>query len=101
MINSDISDEGFFEEESLKDHDLIITTTANQELNILAAIYAKTYGIKRSIALVNRYNYLTLANRLGVDVIISPRTAWSAPCSGSSAGGGCAASPACSAVRRR
>ncbi len=73
VINSDISDEGFFEEESLKDHDLIITTTANQELNILAAIYAKTYGIKRSIALVNKYNYLTLANRLGVDVIISPK----------------------------
>ena len=73
VINSDISDEGFFEEESLQNHDLIITTTANQELNILAAIYAKTYGIKRSIALVNKYNYLTLANRLGVDVIISPK----------------------------
>ena len=73
VINSDISDEGFFEEESLKNHDLIITTTANQELNILAAIYAKTYGIKRSIALVNKYNYLTLAKRLGVDIIISPK----------------------------
>jgi len=73
VINSDISDEGFFEEESLQNHDLIITTTANQELNVLAAIYAKTYGIKRSIALVNKYNYLTLANRLGVDVIISPK----------------------------
>lgn len=73
VINSDISDEGFFEEESLENHDLIITTTANQELNVLAAIYAKTYGIKRSIALVNKYNYMTLANRLGVDVIISPK----------------------------
>ena len=73
VINGDISEEGFFEEESLKNHDLIITTTANQELNILAAIYAKTYGIKRSIALVNKYNYVTLANRLGVDVIISPK----------------------------
>ena len=73
VINSDISDEGFFEEESLRNHDLIITTTANQELNILAAIYAKTYGIKRSIALVNKSNYLTLSNRLGVDVIISPK----------------------------
>ncbi len=73
VINSDISEEGFFEEESLQNHDLIITTTANQELNVLAAIYAKTYGIKRSIALVNKYNYLALANRLGVDVIISPK----------------------------
>lgn len=73
VINSDISEEGFFEEESLKNHDVIITTTANQELNILTAIYAKTYGTKRSIALVNKYNYLSLASRLGVDVIISPK----------------------------
>lgn len=73
IINGDVSEEGFFEEESLGNHDLIITTTSNQELNILAAIYAKTYGIKRSIALVNKYNYLSIANRLGVDVIISPK----------------------------
>ena len=43
------------------------------ELNILVAIYAKTFGIKRSIALVNKFNYLTVASRLGADVIISPK----------------------------
>ena len=73
VINSDVSEEGFFEEEALAGYDLIITTTNNPELNILVAIYAKTLGIKRSIALVNKFNYLTVASRLGADVIISPK----------------------------
>lgn len=73
VINSDVSEEGFFEEEALAGTDLIITTTDNPELNILVAIYAKTLGIKRSIALVNKFNYLTVASRLGADVIISPK----------------------------
>jgi trk system potassium uptake protein TrkA len=73
VINSDISEEGFFEEETLMGYDLIITTTDNPELNILVAIYAKTFGIKRSIAVVNKYNYLAVASRLGADVIISPK----------------------------
>ena len=73
VINSDVSEEGFFEEEALAGNDLIITTTDNPELNILVAIYAKTLGIKRSIALVNKFNYLTVASRLGADVIISPK----------------------------
>ena len=73
VINSDISEERFFEQEGLTGQDLIITTTANPELNILAAIYAKTFDIKRSIALVNKYNYQSIASRLGIDVIISPK----------------------------
>lgn len=73
VIHSDVSEEGFFEEEALDGYDLIITTTNNPELNILAAIYAKNLGVKRSIALVNKFNYLKVASRLGADVIISPK----------------------------
>ena len=73
IINSDISDRDIFEEEQLHSYDLIVTTTNNQELNILAAIYAKTFGIKRSIALVTRKNYLTIASNLGIDSIVSPK----------------------------
>ncbi|MBN2041302.1 MAG: Trk system potassium transporter TrkA [Spirochaetes bacterium] len=73
IINSDISDRDIFEEEQLQSYDLIVTTTNNQELNILAAIYAKTFGIKRSIALVTRKNYLSIASNLGIDSIVSPK----------------------------
>jgi len=73
IINADISDETIFEEESLHEYDLIITTTENQELNILSAAYAKSMGINRAVAVVNHPNYMAISNRLGIDVTVSPR----------------------------
>ena len=71
VIQADISDEGIFEEEGLTDADLIISTTYNQELNIVTSVYAKSLGIKRSISLVNKTSYLNVASNLGIDVPIS------------------------------
>jgi trk system potassium uptake protein TrkA len=73
IINSDIADETIFEEENLSVHDLIITTTENQERNILNAAYGKNMGIGRAIAVVNHPNYMVISNKLGIDVTVSPR----------------------------
>jgi trk system potassium uptake protein TrkA len=73
IINADISDETIFEEENLGSHDLIITSTENQELNILNAAYSKSMGIGRAIAVVNHPNYMIISNKLGIDVTVSPR----------------------------
>jgi trk system potassium uptake protein len=73
VLHSDISDENIFEDESLHECDLIITTTDNEELNILSAAYAKSLGVKRAIAVVNRPNYMSISSRLGIDVTVSPR----------------------------
>jgi len=73
IINEDISDEGIYEEGQLFDYDLIITTTDNQELNLIAAVYAKTIGFKRSIAVVNKNNYINIASKLGIDVTVSQK----------------------------
>lgn len=71
IINEDISDEGIYEEGNFTDYDLIITTTDNQELNIITAVYAKTLGIKRSIAVVNKNSYVNIAQNLDIDVTVS------------------------------
>jgi len=70
ILNEDISDESFIAEERLGDLDLIITATANQELNIIAAIYLKSKGVRRAIAMVSGSGYETIARQLGVDVSI-------------------------------
>jgi trk system potassium uptake protein TrkA len=70
VLNEDISDESFVAEEHLGDLDLIITATANQELNMIAAIYCKSRGVRRAIALVSGSGYEAIARRLGVDVVI-------------------------------
>lgn len=73
VIDGDISDESLFEDESLANADAIVTTTRNEELNILAAIYGKSKGINRSVALVNKSNYLNIADNLGIDSTVSPK----------------------------
>lgn len=70
VLNEDVSDEGFVTEEGIADLDLIITATENQELNIITALYMKSQGLKRAIALVNTPSYETIARRLGIDVVI-------------------------------
>jgi trk system potassium uptake protein TrkA len=73
VLNADISDEDVFDEELLNT-DLLIATTEKQELNIVTAIYSKTMGVKRTIALVNNINYINVASNLGIDVPVSLKT---------------------------
>ena len=70
VLNEDISDESFIAEERIADLDLIITATENQELNMIAAIYLKSRGVSRAIAMVTGLGYAAIARQLGVDVVI-------------------------------
>ncbi len=71
VIQGDISDEGVLEENSLTNYDLLITATGNQELNLLTSTYAKSLGVKRSIALVWKNDFLRIASKLAVDTTVS------------------------------
>ncbi len=72
VLNADITNEGVFEEENLGTYDLLLCLTYNDELNIITASYAKHFGIKNSMALVNNNpNYVRMAGHLGIDSIIS------------------------------
>ncbi|MCL2478844.1 MAG: NAD-binding protein [Treponema sp.] len=70
ILNEDISDENFIAEEQMDNLDLIITSTNHQELNIITAVYLKSRGVGRAIAMVNSTGYAAIARRLGVDVVI-------------------------------
>jgi len=70
VLNEDISDENFIFEQRLGDLDLLIAATDNQELNIITAIYLKSLGVRRTIALVSSPGHETIAHKLGVDVAV-------------------------------
>jgi trk system potassium uptake protein TrkA len=70
VLNEDISDESFVAEEKLDDLDLIVTATEHQELNIITAVYLKSRGVQRAIAMVTGSGYAAIARQLGVDVVI-------------------------------
>ncbi len=73
VINEDISDEKLFEDEQLYTSDLIVTTTHDEALNMLTAIYAKSLGVRRVVPVVNKSSYLNIADKLGIDATVSPK----------------------------
>ncbi len=73
ILNEDISNEGVYEAGQFADYDLMVTATDNQELNIVTAVYAKTLGIRRTIAVVNKNSYINIASNLGIDVTVSQK----------------------------
>ncbi|MDR0377883.1 MAG: Trk system potassium transporter TrkA [Spirochaetaceae bacterium] len=74
ILNDDISEESFTTEEQLDKLDLIVTTTDKQELNIITAVYLKSRGVDRAVAMVTGPGYAAIARRLGVDVVIPMKT---------------------------
>ncbi|MBI9098558.1 MAG: Trk system potassium transporter TrkA [Spirochaetaceae bacterium] len=71
VTHADITNEEIWEEEILKDYDLVVTSTGNQELNLITSMYAKKVGVRRSISLVQTRAYKHIAESLGIDVSIS------------------------------
>ncbi|MDR0447551.1 MAG: NAD-binding protein [Treponema sp.] len=74
ILNEDISDENFVAEEHIADLDLIVTATQHQEFNIVTAVYLKSQGVARAVAMVTSTGYAAIARQLGVDVVIPIKT---------------------------
>ena len=71
VTNADISDEEINDTGLLEGYDLLISATGNQELNLVSALHAKNQGVGRTIALVRRASYISMAREMGVDVTVS------------------------------
>lgn len=72
ILNGAITDENFWDEESIGDSDLFVAMTENDELNVIVSSYAKKQGTKRSICLIKtNNNYIALARAMGIDAAVS------------------------------
>lgn len=60
-------------EEGLRQTDAFVSLTGKDEQNILISIYAASQNVPKVIAKVNRNELSTMAEKLGLDCIISPR----------------------------
>jgi len=60
-------------EEGLRETDAFIAVTKNSEANILACLLAKSEGAKHTIAAIENLDYISLAERLGIDTIINKK----------------------------
>lgn len=73
ILHGDGSDQKLLEEENISDMDVFAAISNNEELNIMASMLAKSRGAMKVITIVNRTDYLPLANNLGIESVLSPR----------------------------
>lgn len=71
VYNSDIMNEGFIEETALNECDLVITVTQNYELNMIASTLLKNLGVDKTITLVQSPMMESIADKIGIDVVVS------------------------------
>lgn len=59
--------------EGLLDKDAFVAVTGDDETNVLSCLLARRLGVRRTIALVNKENYLPLLSMIGVDASVNTR----------------------------
>jgi len=60
-------------EVGIRKMDTVIAVTGNSEMNILTCLHAKRFGVKRTIAEVENLDYISLANTLGIDIVVNKK----------------------------
>ena len=69
IINSAYEDERLFEEEGLKNADMIIAAGMNDEKNIVKCMEAREYGVQKVVAVNNDKAYYQLMHKMGIVVV--------------------------------
>ena len=70
---SDVTEEGFVEEEGIDKFDLVICATPNYEMNMVMAAYIESLGVENSIALVANSAFGEVARKIGIEVAVPIR----------------------------
>jgi trk system potassium uptake protein TrkA len=74
VLHGDGTDTRLLEEEEVGTYDLFAAVTADDELNLMAALLAQRLGTQRTAAIVQRPDYQPIYRQLGIDIVVSPRT---------------------------
>ncbi len=73
ILHADGTEQRILIEENIADMDVFIAVSNNDELNIMVSLLAKKLGAKKTIAIVNKTDYIYLAHSLGLHTVLSPR----------------------------
>jgi trk system potassium uptake protein TrkA len=75
VLHGDGTNQELLKEENIHNTDCFLAVTDDEEANILGALLAKRLGAKKSIALINRVEYMPLVSTVGIDGVVNPRHA--------------------------
>ncbi len=75
VLHGDGRDRDLLQEENIRDMDVVVSLTGDEENNILCSLLAKSLGGKNTVTRINKFAYLPLMQALGLENIVSPRLA--------------------------
>lgn len=75
VVNGDGTDAATLIQGNIDGVGAYLALTDDDEDNLIAAILARRLGARKVVALINRLNYLQMAQRLGINTSVSPRLA--------------------------
>ncbi len=74
VIIGDPTDLDFLQEENIGKSDVVVACLENDEKNLLVSLLSKSLGAKKAVSQVSKGSYMKLFEKVGVDVVLSPRT---------------------------
>jgi trk system potassium uptake protein TrkA len=74
VIHGDGRDLSLLEEEGIRNTQGFVALTGNAETNILACLTAKKLGVRKTIAMVENLDYVSMAEGLDIGTIINKKT---------------------------
>ncbi|KAA3602037.1 MAG: Trk system potassium transporter TrkA [Calditrichaeota bacterium] len=75
VLNADATDMDFLANEGITDADVFLAVSNDQEKNIISTLLAKHLKVPKTIALVDKTDYLPIISTIGVDVTVSNKMA--------------------------
>jgi trk system potassium uptake protein TrkA len=73
VVHADGTDQRILAEENISGIDAYLALTGDDEVNIIASLLAKRMGCQKAIALVNRIDFMPMAQLLGINSTFSTR----------------------------
>jgi len=73
VLHGDGTDQVILEQEGIRDMDLVVTLTVEEQTNVLASLLAKQLGARKTITRINSFRYLPLMSTIGIEQVVSPR----------------------------
>jgi trk system potassium uptake protein TrkA len=73
VLCGDGSDQELLREENVRDVDVVVTLTNDEETNILASLLAKRMGARKTITKISKFSYFPLMMAIGIEQVVDPR----------------------------
>lgn len=73
ILHADATNLELLEMEGIEGADGFVAYTGHDDTNMLSSLLAKSSGARRVVSLIQRFDYMPLVSRVGIDAAVSPK----------------------------